>query len=169
MGLIFVTAFLALLFLASVINQLSWSAWETWVARIDIFGFLPHWKFFAPDPGYTGNHLVYRDGERDSWGAWTEVEVPTADALGWLWNPARSERKALLDLINSFIFSRPAYAKAKLEYLSEGYLGLLAWAMAQPRQSPSAKQRQFAVIMCTGHGAARRLQVAFSSAPHGLD
>ncbi|WP_120337404.1 hypothetical protein [Cryobacterium soli] len=65
----------------SALNQLDWPRWEKTVAKYDPLMFLPYWGFFAPDPGFAGNHVVYRDRVADDWGAWVEVPIPRGH--GW--------------------------------------------------------------------------------------
>lgn len=164
-----VTTFLGAVFIGSVLNQLGIPRWEQLVARFDPTMVLPYWGFFAPNPGHTGNHLVYRDGEPGSWGPWREVPIPPRPRRQWLWNPARFEQKALLDLMNGFARTQASYRKAGALQLSLAYLALLTWVMSQPRTDSVARARQFAVVTTTGHGAARELQVVLLSNGHAFD
>jgi hypothetical protein len=58
---------LGTVFAASVLNQLPLRWWEILVARYDRWTFLPFWAFFAPNPGYAGTHLVFRDHDALEW------------------------------------------------------------------------------------------------------
>jgi hypothetical protein len=164
-----VATILGVVFVCSILNQLGLRRWEELVARFDRMMFLPYWGFFAPNPGHTGNHLVYRDGEADSWGDWREVPIPARPSSQWLWNPARFERKALLDLMNGFARTQASYRKAGALQVSLSYLAMLTWVMSQPRTDRAARVRQFAVITTTGHGPARQMRVAILSNEHAFD
>jgi hypothetical protein len=153
----------------SALNQLDWPRWEKTVAKYDPLMFLPYWGFFAPDPGFAGNHVVYRDRVADDWGAWVEVPIPPRTRLECIWNPGRFERKALLDLMNGFAKTKDSYQEVGAVQLSLAYLAMLTWVMAQPRADTTATARQFTVVMTEGHGSARELTVAVLSNEHPLD
>lgn len=169
MWALIVELLLGSLFLACVVNQFRSTAWERWAVRIDRLNLLPHWGFFAPEPGHTGNHLVYRDLGPQGWSSWTEIALPGQSAARWIWNPGRFERKALLDLVNGFTKARPLYTQIDGIQLSECYLAMLTWVMAQEVGNSVSSARQFAVIMSTGHGAARTFRVALVSNRHVID
>jgi hypothetical protein len=158
---------LGVVFFGSVLNQLSWDRWESVVARYDRTMILPYWGFFAPHPGHTGNHLIYRDGDGDIWGPWEEVPIPNRTPWEFVWNPSRFERKALLDLMNGFAKTRESFASVGATQLSLAYLAMLTWVMAQPRHGDEPL-RQFAVISTTGHADDRELSVAILSAGHAF-
>ena len=162
------TAFAAIL-IGSVLNQLDWPAWERLVARFDPFMFLPYWGFFAPDPGFAGNHVVYRDRVDERCGPWREIPSPPRTRLDWIWNQGRFERKALLDLMNGFAKTKDQYEEVGAIQLSLAYIAMLTWVMAQPPEHPDASARQFAVIMTEGHGAGREMKVAVLSNEHPFD
>jgi hypothetical protein len=159
----------AAILVGSILNQLDWNRWEKLVARFDPMMFLPYWGFFAPDPGFAGNHVVYRDRVADEWGPWVEVPIPPRTKLEWIWNPGRFERKALLDLMNGFAKTRDPYEEVGAIQLSLAYLAMLTWVIAQPRGDTTATARQFAVVMTEGHGSSRELKVAVLSNEHPFD
>ena len=97
---------------------------------------------------------VYRDlGPKD--GVLDRGSHSRPPGYSLIWNPARFERKALLDLANGFTKARPIYKEIDAIQLSECYLAMLTWVMAQEVSNSLSSARQFAVIMSTGHGAAR--------------
>ena len=72
-----------------------------WVRRWDWFNLIPTWTFFAPRPAWTDYYLLYRDKLTDGrLTPWTEV-ILIQDRRWWhfLWNPAKHERKALVDMV----------------------------------------------------------------------
>ncbi len=162
------TVFAAIL-IGSILNQFGWSAWERVVVRLDPLMFLPYWGFFAPDPGFAGNHVVYRDRVHDEWGQWQEIPIPPRTRWESIWNPGRFERKAVLDLMNGLAKTKDQYEKVGAIQLSLAYLAMLTWVMAQPRVDPAASARQFAVIMTEGHGPRREMKVAVLSNEHPFD
>ncbi|HKO99588.1 MAG TPA: hypothetical protein VJU86_21595 [Pyrinomonadaceae bacterium] len=112
---------------------------------------------------------MYRDLGPQGWSSWTEIALPGQSAARWIWNPGRFERKALLDLVNGFTKARPLYTQIDGIQLSECYLAMLTWVMAQEVGNSVSSARQFAVIMSTGHGAARTFRVALVSNRHVID
>src|SRR6516165_3344166 len=73
-------------------NQSKWVA--RWKYR-DVCGIIPLWTFFAPNPGMTDYHLMWRDRYADhSCSPWHEVVAPSASWLKAIWNPHKRSRKA---------------------------------------------------------------------------
>src|SRR5438477_2925386 len=90
---------------ATVANQFhSWS--PTWLRAVDIFGLIPIWTFFAPNPGMTDYYLLYRDRLPDgSFDNWRKVELKQSEN-GFrlaLWNPTKRKHKALTDMVSLLI------------------------------------------------------------------
>jgi hypothetical protein len=69
------------------------------ISKRDMFHLLPRWTFFAPNPGVTDYHLVFRrqdaDGELSSF---LELPLHRRSRYAWLFNPDKRTKKALLDL-----------------------------------------------------------------------
>jgi hypothetical protein len=163
------TAFiLVVVFVASVLNQLPLRRWSALVARYERWTFLPFWAFFAPNPGYAGTHLVFRDRTPHGWTAWTELEVPDTGGWRWLWNPGRFERKALQDLFNGLVRTAKELKQPAALEMTICYLGLLAWVQAQPRCDPASIARQFALLQAVGHGTERTLQAVVVSREYAI-
>lgn len=159
---------LAAVFIASVLNQTPLQRWRDLVARHDRWTFLPFWAFFAPNPGYAGTHIVFRDRTPAGWTSWTELEVPDTGGWRWLWNPGRFERKAVQDLFNGLVRSAQALRHPAALELTLCYLGLLAWVQAQPRRTPESITRQFALLQAVGHGQERSLQAVVVSREYAI-
>jgi hypothetical protein len=101
----FIIAVYALWVLATIANQFhSWC--PRWLRVIDIFGLIPVWTFFAPNPGMTDYYLLYRDRMPDgSMNNWKKVELKGSEnglSLA-LWNPTKRRQKALSDLLTSSV------------------------------------------------------------------
>jgi hypothetical protein len=90
---------------ATIANQFhSWC--PAWLRDMDPCGLIPTWTFFAPNPGMTDYHLLYRDRLADgSFDNWRELELKGSEN-GFrlaLWNPAKRKHKALSDIVSSLI------------------------------------------------------------------
>lgn len=60
---------------ASILNQFRFS-WFQRFRQYDSFSLLPIWSFFAPNPGQSDYHLVFRDRQHDgSHSEWSEIEI----------------------------------------------------------------------------------------------
>jgi hypothetical protein len=139
------------------------------VSRLDRFTVLPYWSFFAPNPGYTGTHLIYRDGDESNWTGWMDIPLPESSTWRWLWNPGRFERKAVQDLFGGLARSaRDVQEPIALE-LTSCHLGFLTWVDAQPRLLSQSIFRQFAVVETQGHGRGRSTRPIFVSRAYRLD
>lgn len=160
---------LGAVFAGSVLNQFHFPWWERIVTRFDRFVFLPCWAFFAPNPGFAGVHLVYRDRTAAGLSEWSEIPLPSTAPWRWLWNPARYERKALQDYLSGLTRNAAQLRQARTLELTDAYVALLAWVEAQPRALPGTTHRQFAIFQTVGHGPRRELRPTFLSRehPHG--
>ena len=156
---------LAAVLVASALNQLKLRQWERYAGRWDRWAVLPHFAFFAPEPGHAGTHLVLRDRGEDGWTGWHEVPLSPRTRWRFVWNPARYERKALQDLLSGIARDAQEIDDAGALTLTSCYLGLAAWADAQPPTAPGATERQFAVLQTVGHGDDRALRPAILSRP----
>jgi hypothetical protein len=133
----------------SIINQTSFSFAKR-LKRFDVINFVPRWTFFAPIPGRTDYHLVYRDISEDLLDrtAWIEL-VPVAERSWWaiVWNPRKRIRKALIDLTQMMSQIGLEYPDSNALVLSLPYLAVLNHVMHQPRGYLAL--RQFAVVETT--------------------
>ena len=90
---------------ATIANQFhSWC--PMWLRAVDLFGLIPIWTFFAPNPGMTDYYLLYRDRLPDgSFDNWRKVELKESEN-GFrlaLWNPTKRKHKALSDIVSSLM------------------------------------------------------------------
>jgi hypothetical protein len=90
---------------ATIANQFhSWC--PTWLRAVDVFGLIPVWTFFAPNPGMTDYYLLYRDRLPDgSFDNWRKVELKQSEngVRLALWNPTKRRHKALSDIVSSLL------------------------------------------------------------------
>jgi hypothetical protein len=112
---------------------------------------LPTWNFFAPTPGTSTFHLLYRDLAPDGRaGNWREV--PLYPPRAWyraVWNPQKTRSKAALDVAQEL--SQHLVAAREVSpalQLSMPYLTLLAYVSAQQR-AVAAKATQFLLLQNT--------------------
>jgi hypothetical protein len=73
---------------------------------VNVFGLIPTWTFFAPNPGMTDYHLLYRDRLADgSFDNWRQVELKGSEngCRLALWNPTKRKHKALSDTVSALI------------------------------------------------------------------
>jgi hypothetical protein len=161
---------LSLWFAASVVHQFRFAAWQR-LARIDILNLLPRWTFFAPNPGRTDFHIVFRDFAGDSPGEWRNfLSLPRPNRLRWLWNPDRFVAKAASDAIVALQAAASTKSMSERSVLFSGpYLAILTWVMAPRDKCAAVGKRQFAVVGTQGFGKERRLEVLFVSEAHRAD
>ncbi len=164
-----VAILLGVWFLASIVHQVA----PVWLARRvpnDLYGLLPRWLFFAPNPARDDTHVVYRDRSRGQWGPWQALTPATGSRRWrWLWHPQRYPIKAASDLANGLRRSMIRHREApRAIVLGNPYLGLLHWVAAQPVE-PGVSHRQFAVVTSHGFADEEALDVLFVSEPHRLD
>ena len=137
----------------------------------DIFSLVPIWTFFAPNPGCTDLHLLYRD--RDVEGEttdWREVVFSGRRSALDLWNPYRRISKGVIDVAPDLTRGTPYAARNavdKKKVLGFPYLLLLNYVCMQPADF-RAEMRQFAVARTNGFGTEGEPEVIFLSAFHRI-
>ena len=161
-GLLFVAWFAA-----SIVNQFRMGWWVR-LARYDVFGMLPKWTFFAPNPGTYDHHIVFSDRVGGAAGEWKELLPCEVDLRWrWLWNPLRCANKGISDLAGAIARNVQATRDEPLAITVSGsYLSILSVVMSQPYSPALPTARQFAVIRTCGFGDTREVKVAFVSEVH---
>jgi hypothetical protein len=154
---------------ATIANQFhSWS--PLWLRSVDIFGLIPVWTFFAPNPGMTDYYLLYRDRLPDgSFDNWRTVELKESEN-GFrlaLWNPTKRKHKALSDIVSSLIrLAKEGGSEALI--LTVPYILLLNFISSLPH-SLGTNGTQFMVLEHGGFsGEPERSRVLVMSAIHRL-
>jgi len=71
------------------------------VRKLDIFGLIPVWKFFAPRPGVHDHYILIQDCDAEGHLLeWKQLVGPSARRFeSFIWNPGKWENKALADLM----------------------------------------------------------------------
>jgi hypothetical protein len=158
---------LAAWFLVSALAQLN-------VPRVaalkayDFFSLIPNWSFFAPRPGTSDYHLLFRDltssGEPGKW-----KEIPLADERtlwGAIWNPTKRRTKTLSDVVRGLL--RIAQDSSLKDYsLTLPYLAILNYISSIPR-SDSPCQTQFMILKSDGFFSDKDPEFLFMSNIHRL-
>lgn len=160
--------FFAVWLLVTILFQISPTGWIRWPKYYDYFAMIPVWTFFAPNPGTTDVHLLYRD--KVSNGAvmsWREVPFH-ASVLRAVWNPRKRLQKGLSDLGNDL----QGYAAEHLEHpelilTHPGFIALLNFVSRQPH-APSTTFTQFALARSYGNHSETPTDVMFLSTFHRI-
>ena len=167
-----VIAVFGLWLLISLLNQhgkLRRLVWQ--IVGRDICSLIPTWTFFAPTPGCTDVHILYRD--RDSEGRiapWREVRVLGRASWRTLWSPRRRISKGIIDVVPDLTRGTDYTPKApvsKQKVLGFPYLLILNYVCCQPADF-RARMRQFAVARTNGFGTDGDPDVIFLSAFHHI-
>jgi hypothetical protein len=153
----------------SVINQFG-PKWMNKVKKYDYFSLIPKWTFFAPNPGSTDYHLLYRDilddGEICKW---TPVISPDNRSLVTaIWNPQKRVRKAQADIVRALI-RLPDEKKDSINfiYFTLPYLLLLNTVTNIPCE-PNVKSRQFMVMETSGFNRRFKPRLLIQSGVHDV-
>jgi hypothetical protein len=145
--------------LLSILNQFEQLDFPfvRFLRALDIFNLLPLWTFFAPNPGQSDYHLIYRDRyQNDNISEWAQIAL--SESRRWysfFWNPHKRSKKVLSDIASSLIASLPAYNDS-LEGLmfTTPYLILLNVVSHQPPVNPlgltGRVERQFLLLETFG-------------------
>jgi hypothetical protein len=154
---------------ATIANQFH-SRCPAWLRAADVFGLIPVWTFFAPNPGMTDYYLLYRDHLPDgSFDNWRKVELkPFENGVRLaLWNPTKRKHKALSDVVSSMIRIARTCESADL-IVTVPYILLLNYITSHPH-SLGAHGTQFMVMEHGGFaGEPERSRVLMMSGVHRL-
>jgi hypothetical protein len=154
--------------LVTMLFQIDRVGWTHWLKRHDYFAMIPVWTFFAPNPGTTDIHLLYRDRLTD--GAvtrWKEVPLHTS-FLRVFWNPQKRFQKGLLDLSDDLRRHALNHVqRAEFILLHTGFIALLTFVTRQPH-APFATFTQFVIARSFGYHAETEAEVMFLSNFHRI-
>ena len=159
-------------FVLSVIGQFEIKL-NYYIRGFDPFALLPIWTFFAPNPGQTDYHLLYRDKLSD--GTVTELrEIEVTETRRWisfLWNPEKHSKKVLSDVVAMAVDSLPSDRPVGRELmLTLPYLLLLNVVCHQGGDggARAGARRQFLVVETFGIDRIAPLRVLIQSEFHPL-
>jgi hypothetical protein len=100
-----VTGFLVLWFIITVICQFKGKPAQFLRRHVDLLNIIPQWTFFAPSPGKSDYHLLYRDKNTDEIiSEWTELDIVVQrNWFNFIWNPQKRKKKILADIVQSLV------------------------------------------------------------------
>lgn len=137
----------------------------------DVCSLIPVWTFFAPNPGSTDVHLLYRDCDPEGQVTpWREIVLTGRRSWLTLWSPKRRISKGVVDVAPDLTRDtnyQPKAAVSKKKVFSFPYLLLLNYVCCQPVDF-RAQMRQFAVVRTNGIGTDNEPEVVFLSAFHQI-
>jgi hypothetical protein len=134
----------------------------------DYFSLMPVWTFFAPRPGTSDTHLLFRDRLLGiGLTPWRDIPVRRTPLRGF-WNPHKRVAKTLRDLELHLLQLQAAKLKREQVCLSMPYLVLINYIAALPRANFSAST-QFAVARSWGHYGRAEPDIVFLSEFHEVN
>jgi len=137
------------------------------IGRFDQLNLIPRWSFFAPDPGASNYHFVYRSrGNETSATPWHELNLCPRGRLFVLWNPRKRYREGMIELFQLLALSSREHSAERLQFTAP-YIILLE--VARKRLEGSLLPRefyQFALVESRGPSGASAPLVRFYSLTH---
>lgn len=154
--------------LASAICQFNILRLESFFRRMDYFSLLPRWSFFAPNPGVTDYHLLYRDKDQENeCGRWRELPIASKRTLlGAIWNPKKRSKKALSDAVQTIVRSSNTLKPSEFK-TSICYIALVNFIASLPRKT-DGRATQFMIMESYGHYPDKGPKMLFRSEFHKL-
>lgn len=166
---ILIALLLAGWFIGSVLNQFGFG-WFERIRAYDYFSLLPIWTFFAPNPGQSDYHLVYRDKLDDGHlTEWREIEITEPRRpYSFLWNPEKRSKKVLSDVVASIVSSSLRDQEIGSEImLSLPYLILLN-VVSHIGSTPDTTYRQFVLVETFGFRPTSKARIILRSDFHAV-
>ncbi|HSY48346.1 MAG TPA: hypothetical protein VLC46_06015 [Thermoanaerobaculia bacterium] len=138
------------------------------VRRWDPLSLLPRWTFFAPNPGTTDHHLLYRDRiDEHTLTHWREIPLSESRSLlGAFWNPGKRNKKALTDAANTLLLFTRTISLPGLK-TTLPYIALMNYVSAIPR-SHMSEATQFLVLDSFGYITETEPRLVVRSEFHAL-
>ena len=163
-----VWAFVISWLLLTIGNQFQGRA-SRWVRSVDLFNIVPRWTFFAPQPGRTDIHLLYRGmSDAHGHGQWREA-YPVTIRSWWtvIRNPEKRRRKAIVDLANRLV-QTASDGEDDPGRITIGipYLAFLNFVSGLDDGHTSLEMRQFALVASEGPQSTAAPRVLARSGPH---
>jgi hypothetical protein len=164
LAMVFFTAWIVM----TILLQVNPAGRIRWFKNFDYFALIPVWTFFAPNPGTTDVHLLYRDKLRDGTvRSWREVPC-RAGPLRALWNPNKRLQKGLSDIgVAVQRYAATHLDRPELVLTHPGFIILLNFVTQQPH-APLALFTQFTIARSYGRGSDAPADVMFLSTFHRL-
>lgn len=137
------------------------------ITRFDRFNLIPRWSFFAPDPGASNYHFIYRSRD-DETGVrpWLEVDLSPRGPLFFIWNPGKRYRESMIELFQLLALSSINHPAERLQFTAP-YIILLDIARQRLGSSLSSRASyQFALVETRGASGSSVPRVRFYSLTH---
>jgi hypothetical protein len=155
-------------FVISALAQLNWAKAKK-LKSYDAFSLIPNWSFFAPRPGTSDYHLLFRDTDSSGTaGSWQEIPLAGKRTLsGAIWNPQKRRTKTLSDVVRGLVMlSRD---RSLSDYsLTLPYLVILNYVSSLHRAARSGCT-QFMILKSEGFYSTQDPQFIFLSKEHRLE
>lgn len=156
-------------FLITIMCQFSTHPLGRILKRLDYFGLIPAWTFFAPQPAVQDFTLLYRDMESSGritpWMVFTYD--PPSPIIRWLWNPAKRRPKVIHDMATLWLGAVTNDPTDRVFSLSIPYLCLLHQVAVIPR-SKTTTATQLAIGSVFGREPNKPAQIFVVSPFHRL-
>lgn len=138
------------------------------VRSADRFSLLPAWTFFAPRPGQTDIHLLYRDFfSPDRASPWHEAMAEgSLRPCDPVWSPSKRSRKVLVDLTQGLMEKASGDTIGRFRLAGE-YICILNYVVHLD-STPFSSHRQFALAESKGALRRTELSAMFVSDVHPL-
>lgn len=135
----------------------------------DKLALLPAWTFFAPRPGQTDIHLLYRDlSEVSSISCWHETLTDTGFSIREsFWDPRKRSRKILVDFAQGLMEKSTGDSLGHFRLTGE-YICILNYVV-HLESTPFATRRQFAIVETPGDALLEPIKVIFVSDVHPIE
>ena len=143
--------------------------WRDALSPWDYFSLLPGWTFFAPVPGTSDYHWLFRDRLRDgTLTPWTELSrVRERSVVTAVLNPDKRKLKTMLDIIGELSSPTLNESGHSAVAVSLSYL-LLLHSVCSMRHPVESTQTQFLVMSASGVTPGEEPKALFLSAFHDL-
>jgi hypothetical protein len=154
-------------FLISALSQLKIRGMSQ-LKTHDIFSLIPNWSFFAPRPGTSDYHLLFRDfSASGSPCKWQEIPLAEERTIwGAFWNPQKRRTKTLSDVVRGLL-QLAQDSSVKDFSLTLPYLAILNYISSLPRSAPNA-ETQFMILKSEGFFSEQDPKFLFLSNSHRL-
>lgn len=137
------------------------------IAEFDRLTLIPRWSFFAPDPGASNYHFIYRSRDNETGvSPWAELNLSPRRILSTVWNPRKHYRESMIELFQLLALSTLDHPAERLQFTAP-YVVLLTLARKRLGTSLSPNESyQFALVESRGPSGAAEPRVRFYSLTH---
>ena len=167
-------SFYLLLVVLTCLYQLDFPRLQHFLSLINVFRILPRWTFFAPNPGVSDYHLLFRTKNK-SGEVSPFVSIPLRNKkslLNAFWNPHKRAQKALNDFVQEIRrwIARENFNEETqhLIKLSFSYVVTLHYCTELIRKSGDVESVQFTILETFGYSELAEPRLILNSDFHQL-